>query len=149
MELRGNHEVPASAQTLWDLLMDPDFLAKITPGITRMEKTAEDNYLAIADVKIGPVKGSFKGEVEIAEKSEPNAFTLQVSQKSSIGNVAAKIQINIDELEPGKSNVTFDGKAQLSGLLARTGQRVMSGVANTLSRQFFESLEAELKQTNA
>ncbi|MDP4819824.1 MAG: SRPBCC domain-containing protein, partial [Saprospiraceae bacterium] len=116
------------------------------PGITRMEKISDDNYLAIADVKIGPVKGSFKGEVQITEKQEPEAFTLMVQQKSSIGNVAASVRIRIQELSPEKSNIQFEGKAQLSGLLARTGQRVLSGVANTLSRQFFESLEAEIKQ---
>ncbi|MDP4711333.1 MAG: carbon monoxide dehydrogenase subunit G [Saprospiraceae bacterium] len=146
MELTGNHDISAAAQTLWNLLMDPDFLARITPGITRMEKISDDNYLAIADVKIGPVKGSFKGEVQITEKQEPEAFTLMVQQKSSIGNVAASVRIRIQELSPEKSNIQFEGKAQLSGLLARTGQRVLSGVANTLSRQFFESLEAEIKQ---
>jgi carbon monoxide dehydrogenase subunit G len=146
MELTGNHDISAAAQTLWNLLMDPDFLARITPGITRMEKISDDNYLAIADVKIGPVKGSFKGEVQITEKQEPEAFTLLVQQKSSIGNVAASVRIRIQELSPEKSNIQFEGKAQLSGLLARTGQRVLSGVANTLSRQFFESLEAEIKQ---
>lgn len=146
MELTGNHDISAAAQTLWNLLMDPDFLARITPGITRMEKISDDNYLAIADVKIGPVKGSFKGEVQITEKQEPEAFTLLVQQKSSIGNVAANVRIRIQELSPEKSNIQFEGKAQLSGLLARTGQRVLSGVANTLSRQFFESLEAEIKQ---
>ena len=146
MELTGSHEISAGAQTLWNLLMDPDFLAKITPGITRMERVSDDNYLAIADVKIGPVKGSFKGEVQITEKSEPEAFTLLVQQKSSIGNVAASVRIRIQEITAEKSNIQFEGKAQLSGLLARTGQRVLSGVANTLSRQFFEALEAEISQ---
>jgi carbon monoxide dehydrogenase subunit G len=146
MELTGSHEISAGAQTLWNLLMDPDFLAKITPGITRMERVSDDNYLAIADVKIGPVKGSFKGEVQITEKTEPEAFTLLVQQKSSIGNVAASVRIRIQEITAEKSNIQFEGKAQLSGLLARTGQRVLSGVANTLSRQFFEALEAEISQ---
>jgi len=146
MELTGSHEISAGAQTLWNLLMDPDFLAKITPGITRMERVSDDNYLAIADVKIGPVKGSFKGEVQITEKTEPEAFTLLVQQKSSIGNVAASVRIRIQEITAEKSNIQFEGKAQLSGLLARTGQRVLSGVANTLSRQFFEALEAEINQ---
>ena len=146
MDLTGSHEISAGAQTVWNLLMDPDFLAKITPGITRMERVSDDNYLAIADVKIGPVKGSFKGEVQITEKSEPEAFTLLVQQKSSIGNVAASVRIRIQEITAEKSNIQFEGKAQLSGLLARTGQRVLSGVANTLSRQFFEALEAEISQ---
>ena len=146
MELTGSHEISAGAQTLWNLLMDPDFLAKITPGITRMERVSDDNYLAIADVKIGPVKGSFKGEVQITEKTEPEAFTLLVQQKSSIGNVAASVRIRIQKITAEKSNIQFEGKAQLSGLLARTGQRVLSGVANTLSRQFFEALEAEISQ---
>ncbi|HAK78420.1 MAG TPA: carbon monoxide dehydrogenase, partial [Runella sp.] len=37
-----------------------------------------------------------------------------------------------------------DGKADMSGLLARTGNRVMSGVASTLTKQFFKNFEDEL-----
>ena len=147
MELKGNHNINASAQQVWDLLMDPEVLAKITPGISKLELTGPDQYDAIATVKMGPVKGSFKGSLTVQEKQEPNHFSLLISQKSKIGNVSATVAIDIHEISENTCEVAFDGKAKLSGLLARTGQRVLSGVANTLSKQFFSALEHEVNPT--
>lgn len=144
MHLKGTHTLPASQQELWNNLMDPEFLARVTPGVTRLERTGEDAYEAIVDMKMGPVKGSFSGDLAIKNKSEPNAFVLEVSQKSKIGNVAATINLQLEAISPDTTKMTFDGKAKLSGVLARMGQRVLSGVASTLTKQFFAALEEEL-----
>ena len=144
MHLKGSHDFDADPALIWSMLMDPEVLAKITPGISRLELVADNQYDAIAAVKIGPVKGEFKGKLEITEKEEPTHFTLLVSQNSKIGNVSAQVKIDLLPLEGTGCTVAFDGKAKLSGLLARTGQRVLSGVANTLSKQFFVALEQEI-----
>lgn len=145
MNLKGSYTLPTSAQVIWDKLMDTDTLARITPGVSKLEATGEDTYTAISQVKIGPVNGSFKGDLAIIDKQEPSSFTLQVKQKSKIGNVSADVAILINAISDQETEVSFDGKAKLSGLLARTGQRVLSGVANTLSKQFFKALESELE----
>lgn len=124
--------------------MDAETLARITPGISQLQATGPDQFKAIANVKIGPVSGSFTGQVEIRDKAEPHSFVLRVEQNSKIGNVAADVHIQLTEKEPGTTEMSFTSDAQLSGLLARTGQRVLSGVANTLSSQFFKALEEEL-----
>ncbi|MCW3111017.1 MAG: carbon monoxide dehydrogenase subunit, partial [Segetibacter sp.] len=43
-----------------------------------------------------------------------------------------------------QTDVTFDGEVKISGMLATMGQRVIGGVANTLTKQFFNNLEKEL-----
>ncbi len=145
MKLTGSRIFDASAAKIWEILMEPDALARITPGITRLEKTGADAFRAIAEVKIGPVSGAFTGKVEMLEKDPPQQFLLHVEQNSKIGNVAADVRIILEEQEGGKTELRFDGSAQLSGLLARTGQRVLTGVANTLTEQFFKGLAEELK----
>jgi len=127
--------------------MDPEFLARVTPGVTRLERTGDDTYEAIADIKMGPVKGSFSGDLAIKDKQEPGSFVLEVSQKSKIGNVSATIDLALEPADENSTVMTFNGKAKLSGLLARMGQRVLSGVANTLTKQFFAALEEELSKT--
>ena len=144
MQLKGSHIYKASPEKIWSMLMNPEILAKITPGVSKLDLVAEDSYEAIAEVKIGPVKGSFKGKVDLEDKEAPKSFKLLVKQNSKIGNVSADIAINLSPVEEG-CKVAFDGKAKLSGLLARTGQRVLSGVSNTLSKQFFAALEKELE----
>jgi carbon monoxide dehydrogenase subunit G len=146
MHLKGSHTFPAPPGEIYEMLMDADTLARITPGVSELEETGPDTYKAIANVRMGPVSGSFSGGLEVADKEPPNGFLLKVKQTSKIGNVSADVKIDLQEAEAGGTQLSFDGKANLSGLLARTGQRVLSGVANTLSKQFFKALEDELKQ---
>jgi uncharacterized protein len=144
MDLTGSHTINASAQTIWDMLMTPETLAKVTPGITRLELESEGVYKAIADIKMGPVAGRFEGKAEVVNPIAPESFSLKVQQNSKIGNVAADIRMNLKPLSVNQTELSFEGKADMSGLLARTGNRVMSGVANTLTKQFFDNFEAEL-----
>jgi len=147
VELKGKEILNASKEQIWTLLMDPITLAKITPGISRLEIIEDDVYDAIAEVKIGPVKGSFKGKLSLIDKVKPEAFSLVVDQKSKIGNVDAKVDIKLDTVSAYESAISFDGKANMSGVLASKGARVMSGVASSLTKQFFTALRKEISET--
>lgn len=144
MKLTGEHTLKAPRKVIWDMLMNPEQLVNITPGISELNKIDDSNYEAISEVKIGPVKGKFKGDLSLENMIKPESFILSVSQKSKIGNVKADIQIYLDE-EGNDTKISFDGKAQMSGLLARTGARVVSGVANSLTKQFFEAFDKEIE----
>ena len=124
--------------------MDPEVLAKITPAVDRLEATEKDTFDAIAEVKIGPVKGNFKGQVKIKDKDEPHSFVLGIDQKSKIGNAKSDITITLHQISSEETEVAYAGQVRLSGVLATMGGRVIGGVVSMLSRQFFESLEREV-----
>lgn len=145
MDLIGSHVLQAPVQKVWDLILNPEFLAKVTPGISRLEQESGDLYKAIAEIKIGPVHGKFEGTAELTDKVEHESFVLKVTQNSKIGNVEADVKMNMKATENNETELSFEGVANMSGLLARTGNRVMSGVANTLTKQFFSNFEKELK----
>ena len=149
MQLKGTHTLRASPQEVWNLIMDTSVLAKIIPGVSKLERIEGDLYNAISEVKMGPVKGSFKGDLEVADKKEPESFNLHVKQKSKIGNANATLNIKLQPTENQQTELSFDGKAKLSGTLARTGNRVLSGVANTMTKQFFSALEKEIESSKS
>lgn len=144
MKIEGDYSLKASPAIIWEKLLDTETLARITPGVTHLEMTEPDQFIATSEIKIGPVQGAFKGNLAIKDKKEPEGFTLVLSQKSKIGNASAEVKLNILPLENEETKVRYEGKAKLSGLLARTGQRVIGGVVKTLAKQFFKALEAEL-----
>jgi len=147
LKLEGKEALSGSPEKIWAILMDAPTLAKITPGLSRLEQLDDENFEAIADVKMGPVKGQFKGDLKIADKVDKESFALHVNQKSKIGNVNAKVNLKLTPLENGETELSFEGKVNMSGLLARTGARVMTGVSNALTKQFFEALKNELSNS--
>ena len=119
MNISGKHTFNVSREALWNYLMDPEVLAKITPGVTRLEILEPDTYKSVSTIKIGPVKGSFSGKLKVTDKQEPEAFTIEMEQLSKIGNGHGAIKMMLADLSDGQTELAFDGKAKLSGVIAR------------------------------
>jgi carbon monoxide dehydrogenase subunit G len=144
MQLTGNEILNAAPATIWTMLMDPDVLAKVVPGISKLEKLSENTFKSLLNIKIGPVTGSFMGTLQLEDLNEQKSFNLKAQQNSKVGNANANIKINLTAVNDNQTEVAFDGDVKLSGLLATMGQRVIGGVANTLTKQFFSNLEKEI-----
>lgn len=141
MKIKGSHTLETGKQMVWRMLVDPDVLASITPGVSKLERIEGDQFYAISDVKIGPVKGTFKGNLSLENKVENEKMTVVVDQKSNMGNAVANIELTLHEIEAGTTEIQYEGSAKLSGRLASMGQRILGGVINTLSKEFFIELE--------
>ncbi len=145
MHLEGTHLFPADRQALWNLLNDPQVLARITPGVKTLNPVEADRYEAIFHIKLGPINATFSGELEVADKAPPERYRLLVKVNSKIGAVAADGAISLEPRD-GTTLLEFKGDAQLSGMLAGKGQRVLSGVAQMFTKKFFKSLEEEVSK---
>ncbi|MHA4843615.1 CoxG family protein [Flavitalea antarctica] len=144
MELKGNRIINAVPSKVWELLMSPDSLSRVVPGISTLEPIAENSFLSSINIKIGPVNGTFSGKLQLEDIVDQNSFTLKTQQNSKIGNANAALNIKLDPVDGNQTKVTFDGDVKLSGMMAAMGQRIVSGVANTLTNQFFNNLQNEI-----
>lgn len=146
MNVNGKHEFKISREQLWKYLMDVEVLAKITPGISKLESLGEDQFKTHSQIKLGPVKSTFTGKMQVLEKNEPAAFQIKMEQLSKVGNAHVTVQMNLESVDETNSTLIFDGKANLSGVIARMGQRVLSGVANTITKEVFSELEKHIEE---
>ena len=144
MNLKGTHIVKAPRAQVWEQLNDHTVLAKLTPGVKSLEPTGPDSYKAVFEIKLGPVNGTFTGDLHVIDKIPGEGYTLDVTVHSPMGHVKAKGKIRLKDVPEG-TEVQFSGDAQISGLLARTGQRVLSGVGQSYTHQFFKALEDHSK----
>ncbi len=149
MQLAGKHVFDASPSKVWGMLMDTDTLSRVIPGISRLEKTGENTFKSILEIKLGPVNGSFTGDLQLQEIYEQKGFTLKAQQNSKIGNANAVITISLLPVNESQTEISFGGDVRLSGMLSGMGQRLIGGVSNTLTKQFFSNFEKELERTAA
>ena len=144
MQLKGNETVNAAPPGVWELLMDPSSLAKLVPGISKLEKISENTFKSLLNIKIGPVSTSFTGKLWLEDIITEKSFTLKAQQDSKIGNANTIVKIELVAVSERQTQVIFNGDVKLSGMLATMGQRIVGGVANTVTKQFFNNLEREL-----
>ena len=149
MELKGKRTIETDPATLWNMLMDVEILPKIVPGISKLEKVGENTYKSTLEVKFGPVSGEFTGDMQMEDISHQRSFTLKAQQHHKIGTVNSIMKIQLMPVSGNKTEVVFGGEVTISGLMSVMGQKVLGGVTDMLTKQFFANLDHEIAKQQA
>src|SRR5688572_20346060 len=105
MQLKGNERVTAAPSGVWELLMNPDSLAKLVPGISRLEKLSENTFKSVLNIKIGPISASFAGKLWLEDIVSEKSYTLKAQQDSKIGNANAAVKIELNPVDDKQTEV--------------------------------------------
>jgi carbon monoxide dehydrogenase subunit G len=146
MTLDGSHLFKAPRDRIWSLFTDPAVLARATPGCERLEPVGPDEFAATLSVGVAAVKGTYQGKLAITDKTPPDGYTLRVEGSGRPGFVKGEGRLTLTE-EEGGTLVTIKAEAQVGGLIAAVGQRLVGAAGRMLMSQFFSALEAELEKT--
>ena len=60
---------------MWDLLNDPEVLARVTPGVETLEQTGPGQYQAVLHIKMGPINSTFNGALQVVDSKEPGKLS--------------------------------------------------------------------------
>lgn len=142
MKLEGTYRFPQTLERVWTLLNDPAVLERATPGCKSLTQVGPSEYEAELEMGVGNIKGKYKGKVAIADAEPPSGYRLLIEGKGAPGFVRASVAIRLSPGESG-THLTYEGDAQVGGMIAGVGQRIMGGVAKLTMEQFFKAIERE------
>jgi 2-furoyl-CoA dehydrogenase large subunit len=140
--LRGEGEavVKASAQQVWDMLLDPNTLASVIPGCHGVEKISNTHFRADVTLGIGPVKGRYRAEVKLSELDPPKAVTLAGHAEGGLGFGNGEGRITLRPTPNGGTVIHYAYEAGIGGKVASIGGRLLDGAAKVIIGQFFAAL---------
>ncbi len=142
MKLNGTYRFDIPRERLWDALLDPAVVSECVPGIRTFTTLAPDRYEVEVAVRVGIVSGSYKATLEVVEKTAPASYRMVVQGAGARTNLRGEGFVVLAE-EDGATTLTFDGDVQVTGVLARAGQRLMSSVAKTQIDRYFQCLSSK------
>jgi hypothetical protein len=148
MRLEGTYTFNAPRDVVYKLLQDPAALKACMPGCERLEETAPDVFEAVMKVGVASVKGTFTGTVQMKERRPPETFTMLVEGSGPVGFMKGEGKLDFVD-QGGKTEVKYAGDAQVGGLIAGVGQRMIGGVAKMTIGQFFKMMEEQLSKGGA
>ena len=144
MKLEGKYSYKASQQEVWDLFNDPRHLEKAIPGCKKLEEREPGKYDAISKIGIAAVKGTYTGKFEVLDAESPNRYRLMGEGSGTPGFVKGEGIIEFSQ-EGESTTVIYTGEVQVGGLIAGVGQRLISGIAKMMIKEFFRKMKKELK----
>ena len=137
MELKGEQIIKAPRDVVFAALNDPDVLKESIPGCQVLTKLSDTEMEAEVGLKIGPVKATFKGAVQLSNIKAPESYTIQGEGKGgAAGHAKGGADVALRE-EDGHTVLAYDVNAQVGGKLAQLGSRLIDSTARKLSAQFF------------
>lgn len=139
MNLKGTHKLQAASDRVWKALNDPEVLRSCTPGCKQMVSTGEDSFDVVIEIGIASITGRYTGQIKISDRVANSQYKLEIAGTGTAGFMNATGSIRLMEQE-NETLIEYAGQAQVGGLVAGVGQRVMEGVAKLLVGQFFECL---------
>ncbi len=144
MIVDGTYELPGPPDRVWDLLMDPEVLAKAMPGTRSLVRTEPERYEGKMAVGVGPITAAeFDLVILLADLRRPESYSMQIDGKGRFGFTRGTATV---ELAPEGDHTVMRYRAdlQVGGKIAGLGQRLLDSVSKMLTRQGLEALQREL-----
>jgi carbon monoxide dehydrogenase subunit G len=142
VKLRGEALLHGSPEEVWRRLLDPVLIARCIPGCQRLEEVSPGHFETLVSGGVGILHGRFHGDVRISDPDPPRSYRMSLSGDSTVGHVRGSALLRLRP-EGACTRVSYEGEAQIKGLLSLFGGRKLEGVAHEVVGRFFQRLMSE------
>ena len=132
MDMSGEYTIPAPREKVWEALNDPEVLKQCIDGCQSLEKTSDTEFEAKVTAKVGPVKATFNGKVNLSDIDPPNGE----GQGGVAGFAKGGAEVRLSG-EGSETVLNYEANAEVGGKLASVGSRLVLGVAKKTADDFF------------
>src|SRR5688572_15237852 len=126
------------------MITDPAVLQRVIDGCEKMVKTGENSYDAHLKIGLAGLKGSYIGKVQLKDLKVPESYTLLIEGKGGPGFVKGTAKITLAE-KAGQTEVQCEADAQVGGMIAAIGSRLIEATAKKMMDEFFRKLSELVK----
>jgi uncharacterized protein len=144
MKLEGDYTFEAPRDVVWDVLLDPQLLARVLPGCEGLEPLGNDQYKAVLKIQIGPVQGVFEGTVALSDINKPESYRMDINGKGAPGFVKGGGVVRLESQDSG-TIMHYSGDAQVGGKIASVGQRLLDSSTRAIVRQSLDGIAGQVR----
>jgi len=144
MTIDDAFDVAAPLEKVWAVLTDVPRVATCIPNARITDTVDDKTYRAKVTVKVGPVSVTYKATIvmtSIDDAAHSATIDIKGDDVTGRGGVKATVVTAASAID-GSTHVTLHTDAQVSGMIASIGGRLIEGVAKKTTAQFAENLAA-------
>ncbi len=149
MEFSGSQTIAVPIEKVWNYLLDVNKVAACAPGFQSLEVLGDEHWKAVVAVGIGAVKAKFTLDVTRPEMKEPDLMIVKAHGKAPGSAVDMIGEMQLTALDDSQTQMDWKATVNVSGTIASVGARLLNGVAQKLTGQFFDCLKTNLQAPDA
>ncbi len=146
MHLEGTVDIAAARERVWEFLTDPQAVSRCTPGVESLEVLeAGRRFRSVASLGLGSIKTRFTVDVEWVEMTPPERARARAHGTAPGSTADVEAQMTLIERGPSASELRWTAEVTILGTIASLASRMMGGVTQKLSTQFFECVKKNIE----
>ncbi len=146
MNLSEDRTIAASPETVWAAILDAEVLKECIPGCQELTGSPEEGFAAVVVQKVGPVKATFKGEVQLSDIDPGKSCRLTGEGKGGAAGFAKGAALVTLAPEGDGTRLSYEVEAKVGGKLAQLGGRLIDSFSKKLADQFFTNFQTVVEQ---
>jgi len=140
LKVAGEGLIGATPEEVWALMFEPEFMSRVIPGCTAIDRPREDEYKIKMVLGIPAVQGQYQGTVRIIEKEPPGFVKSSIQGQGGLGRIEGTWESRFQASGGDKCRVSYAVEVDIRGPMASMVGGFMEQVAASMMKQGFDNL---------
>ena len=131
----------------WALLLDIPQVAPCIPGVQDVESDGENQFKAVMQVRVGPVRLNFSGTINVLEQDREKGeahFRVEAADRKVGGSIRADMTMQLNELSADESELVIVTDTVFMGKIGELGQPIIRRKAKSTLEDFAKNLAKQV-----
>ena len=148
MKVEGVKELDAPPQVVWDVLNDPEQMAKLMPGVESFEVQDDRHWTASVKVPLGMGALALKFAFEKVEERPIEYSKLNAKGKGVGAIVSMDTEFHLTP-DGDRTSMKWEADVRVAGPIGSMGQRVFQPIVNQQVGNVLNALENVVSEAKA
>lgn len=142
----GTYNLDAPREIVWPNIFNPNTLMKLIPGCQGLEQVSPTEYKGNIRVGFASISGEYNTFVRILDQAPPEHCAFEGEVSGPTGIAKGDASFSLEEVD-GKTVISYQTNALITGALSSLNPRFIEGAIKTLVQLGLSSLNKQLKNT--
>ncbi len=147
MEFKGEIQIEASREAVYEKIRDARFFVSCIDGVRDLEEVDATHYTAVMESKVAYIKITFDVTVELVREEAPSLIEAKIEGRplKLAGRLSATSVTRLEEVEGG-TRIGYETDLSLTGKLGSLGRPALTAKAKEMEKQFAARLQEAFGQ---
>ena len=145
MNVSGERVFDAPRATVWQVLNDPESMARTMPGVESFDVHDDRRWTANVKIPLGLGGLKMKVDMEKLEEREPEFAKLAVKGHGVGAMMNMETSFTLGDAEGGGTSMAWSADVKIAGPVGSMGQCVLQPIVNQQVQHVLAALDAQIQ----
>ena len=149
MNVSGDREFAAPRDVVWQVLNDPQAMARTMPGVESFDVHDDRHWTANVKIPLGLGGLKMKVEMDKVEEREPDFAKLAIKGHGVGAMMNMETSFTLGDADGGGTSMAWSAEVHILGPVGSMGQRVLQPIVNQQVQHVLTALDREVEASIA